>query len=83
MATSTPSPRPPRTAGFYATISRSLVSEGYKDRRILRTFLADEQTDAIEVLLVAHGRYAETVWTDVTGVVIHGPIEGFGEGKTT
>lgn len=73
--------RPARTPAFYASVASSLAAEGYQERKILRTFLADEQTDAVEVLLVAHGRYAETVWTDSAGVVIHGPIEGFGEGK--
>jgi hypothetical protein len=72
-----------RTRAFYATVAHSLESEGFPDRRILRSFLAQEQEDAIEVLLVAHGRYAETVWVDQKGALIHGPVPGFGESVVT
>lgn len=68
---------------FYENVLRTLESEGFPDRCVLRTFLAVEQEDPIEVLLVAHGRYAETCWTDHNGSVIHGPIPGFGEGSTS
>lgn len=63
---------------FYATVQKSLTSEGLDDRRILRTFGPIEADEATEVLLVAHGRYAETIWVDPGGALIHGPIPGFG-----
>lgn len=72
---------PPRKAGFYESVANSLLAEGLKDRKIIRSFLAHEQEDALEVLLVAHGRHAETIWVDFQGALIHGPIPGFGEGK--
>lgn len=70
----------PRTLAFYEAVLRSLEQEGFKDRRVLRTFLAEEQEDAIEVLMVWREEEAETCWVDASGNLIHGPCPGFGPG---
>lgn len=68
----------PRTASFYEAVLRSLATEGYPDRAILRSFAPVEAEGCTEVLMVAHKHYAETCWTDPEGLLVHGPIPGFG-----
>lgn len=68
----------PKTASFYEAVLRSLTSEGFPDRAVLRSFAPLEVEGCTEVLIVAHGHYAETCWVEATGVVVHGPIPGFG-----
>ena len=67
----------PRSVAFYQAVLRSLASEGFENRAILRTFAVESEDDAIEVLLI-HGSEAETAWVDHEGVLVHGPIPGFG-----
>lgn len=66
------------TTAFEAKILRGMRAEGLQVRRILRVFPPLDTGWPSEVLFVSTDRLAGTCWVDGQGVLVHGPVAGFG-----
>ena len=67
------------TTQFETSVLKHLRREGLTVRRILRTFPPYDSDEPIEVLIVSTKGEPATCWVDHAGVLLHGPVPGFGE----
>lgn len=64
---------------FEGMVLRGLRAEGLEVRRVVRIFPPYDIGDSQEILFTSKDGKPGTVWVDVNGLVVRGPVPGFGD----